>query len=227
MKQLGSEALSWHHYALSWNRTSGVVDYFTDGRLNASIAYPSTRHSRFLEHRPVLTLGTKCYDTPWARFAFPTCSITKEGFTEFAGELDDFALYGRPLSEAEVAERWAAPLADRRAAGQEPDLVLLYDMESVDLAVGMFEDPSAPTRRLRQLQPVVPNLGSAGSDYDLLLGHFPRNPAYYGQACTPDDDPSAPPVALIGPHRVAFAASGAAGARVYSAGERVECGIAP
>lgn len=55
------------------------------------------------------------------------------------------------LNDTEVLERWDQPLTVRVAAGLEPNLVLFYNFDHPELAD-------------------VPNLGTAGSGYDLLLG---------------------------------------------------------
>ena len=55
------------------------------------------------------------------------------------------------LNDTEVLERWDQSLTARAQAGLEPNLVLFYNFDRPDL-------------------PEVPNLGSAGSEYDLLLG---------------------------------------------------------
>ena len=55
------------------------------------------------------------------------------------------------LNDTEVLERWDQSLTARVQAGLEPNLVLFYNFDRPDL-------------------PEVPNLGSAGSEYDLLLG---------------------------------------------------------
>ena len=48
-----------------------------------------------------------------------------------------------------MKERWDQPLTSRVNAGQEPNLILFYD----------FDNPSSTT---------IPNLGTAGIDYDLV-----------------------------------------------------------
>ena len=53
------------------------------------------------------------------------------------------------LTDAQVKERWDQPLTSRVLGGMEPNLILFYD----------FDSPASVN---------IPNLGSAGSDYDLV-----------------------------------------------------------
>jgi hypothetical protein len=74
------------------------------------------------------------------------------------GELDDMAFFGQTLTTAEVAERWNQSLTDRRLAGSEPNLIVFWN----------FDDPVSEAG-------FVPNLGSAGRDFDLRLGDVDKN----------------------------------------------------
>ena len=85
----------------------------------------------------------------------------------FDGALDDLAFFAGALTDAEVKERWDQPLTSRVQAGVEPNLILFYD----------FDNPSLAN---------IPNLGRAGSDYDLIRGHVAEegsssSTSYYDQ----------------------------------------------
>ena len=67
----------------------------------------------------------------------------------FDGAIDDLAFFSGALTDAEVKERWDQPLTSRVQGGLEPKLVLFYD----------FDTPSSAN---------IPNLGTAGGDYDLV-----------------------------------------------------------
>ena len=84
----------------------------------------------------------------------------------FDGAIDDLAFFAGALTDAEVKERWDQPLTSRVQAGVEPNLILFYD----------FDNPSLAN---------IPNLGRAGSDYDLIRGHVAEegssSASYYDQ----------------------------------------------
>ena len=69
----------------------------------------------------------------------------------FDGAIDDLAFFAGALTDAEVKERWDQPLTSRVQINPtlEPNLILFYD----------FDNPSSAS---------IPNLGTAGSDYDLV-----------------------------------------------------------
>ena len=198
---LGREASNWHHFAVSWNKTSGATTYYLDGQKSfTSTSYDMLGNQTFLERTAFITLGRQCATTRWPEYNFPTCGSTKDGATNFVGELDDVAVFGAVLDEAQIADRWNASLADRLGAGLEPHLVLFWDFEEV---------------RPNETDAVA-NWGSAGADYDLLLGRYERALPYLGKAVSAEEVPSLS-IPLIGPRRVAFAPSGAATHRVSSA----------
>ena len=82
-----------------------------------------------------LILGIMCYTgnyyVPGARLDCRSEIDAK--FGNFNGELDDLGFFAGALTPAEVAARWNASLTDRVAAGQEPNLLMLWN----------FNDPLA------------------------------------------------------------------------------------
>lgn len=72
------------------------------------------------------------------------------------GELDDLGYYARALTPAEIAAIATTSQADTDGAGADSDLVLFWDFN---------DGPNGG---------VVPNKGTAGTDYDLLLGQLPK-----------------------------------------------------
>ena len=192
---LADEGTEWHHYAMSWNRSTGEVVAYIDGALH--LTHQSGETSSFLDHQPYLMLGMHCYPTAYLEEAAYTQCLPP---SSFSGRLDEVAVFAGVLDAAAVTARFNQSLAARLRAGAEPDLVLLYDFEDVahDVSLGAS---------------VAPNLGSAGGDYDLLLGRLPK-PAgaeaygaafddgmggepvgFYAPAAVPSDDPAAWPKA--------------------------------
>eukprot|EP00966_Prymnesium_polylepis_P293143 6770865-Prymnesium_polylepis.1 len=81
----------------------------------------------------------------------------------FNGDLDDLGFFGGVLSDSDVKARWNVSLSDRIKRGVEPDLVLFWNFDSAHLGR-------------------IPNVGTAGSDYDLVLGRLGRAPGYGGSS---------------------------------------------
>lgn len=86
----------------------------------------------------------------------------------FSGGIDDLAVVAGALSAEEIALRWNSSLTERRLAGLEPDMVLLYN----------FNHPT-------EHEGYEPNLGSAGSDYDFVFGRLPAQSEYAGSRFRP------------------------------------------
>ena len=85
----------------------------------------------------------------------------------FSGDVDDLGFFGGVLSDADVQARWNESLSNRLAEGLEPNLILFWN----------FNDAREGTAL---------NLGTAGSDYDLLLGRLGRALEYAGGQKTSD-----------------------------------------
>ena len=149
VSSLGEAAVDWHHYAFSWDTATNVRKTYLDGALfqEDQLSYAKTN---WLDYQPHLHFGYHCYPENYYAATTADCN----GAFSFDGTMDDIAFWGGALTEEEVALRWDASLSRRVASGDEPDLLLFYD----------FNDPSASSSG------VEPNLGSAGSAYDLLLG---------------------------------------------------------
>ena len=181
--------LQWHHYAFAFNAIDGSAKIYLDGAKvtefpKKGYAYATT----WADLSPSITLGTMCYHA--------ADGVSRECFLKnrmFNGLMDDFSLWNFSLSDAEIAQTWNASMAERIADGLEPRcarppllapslprlrlprpasrpplkraptlcllsgrggrLVLFYD----------FNDPlSTPGE--------IPNLGTAGPDYNALVG---------------------------------------------------------
>eukprot|EP00303_Exanthemachrysis_gayraliae_P015542 CAMPEP_0206028300 /NCGR_PEP_ID=MMETSP1464-20131121/44724_1 /ASSEMBLY_ACC=CAM_ASM_001124 /TAXON_ID=119497 /ORGANISM="Exanthemachrysis gayraliae, Strain RCC1523" /LENGTH=316 /DNA_ID=CAMNT_0053402353 /DNA_START=17 /DNA_END=964 /DNA_ORIENTATION=- len=156
-----SDPENWHHYTYAWNRTTGVRVIYVDGEPVAEDIFNSPS---ILQEDTYFVVGAHVsvgHVLDQADYA----SISNIQFF-FMGQLDDIALFGRALTGPEVKARWASSLAQRVREGLEPDLVLLY---SFDHAGGPTAEESAFGA------PLEPNLGTAGSDYDLLYGRLPKD----------------------------------------------------
>ena len=149
----------WHHYALSWDAASGARSHYVDGKLAGVPDIVSNDFYRdWLDHEPYLLLGLQCTETI-STTTYARCNHN----AGFDGEMDDVAVFAGVLSAASIEERWNRSLTDRLVAGLEPSLVLLYNFNAPP-ALG-----EAGGRR-----GWVPNLGSAGVEYDLSLGALPK-----------------------------------------------------
>ena len=62
VESLGATASCWHHYAQSWNLTSGEIRVYIDGKflLNKAGVGPG---STFLDKRATIMLGGRCVTT--------------------------------------------------------------------------------------------------------------------------------------------------------------------
>ena len=61
------------------------------------------------------------------------------------GEIDDFAMWNRALTDAEVAARWSVSLTNEIAAGNEPDLAIFYNFND---GTAVRTDAPAPAARV-------------------------------------------------------------------------------
>eukprot|EP00966_Prymnesium_polylepis_P125372 2899028-Prymnesium_polylepis.1 len=107
----------------------------------------------WLDKGAFIIIGRACYPNNYLLDEYTSCNL----HFELDGELDDVAFFANALTAAQISERWDQSLTNRRAAGQEPDLILFYN----------FNDPLTTAG-------TVANLGTAGSDYDLVLGALPK-----------------------------------------------------
>ena len=142
-------ANGWHHFMVAWNASSIERTVYLDGTLILRELAPDFEFTDWLSYEPVLLFGLHCYLNTHADLTAPTsCRVPS-----FEGALDDFAMYAGPLGGAEIAERWNRSLTNRQARGLEPDLILFYNFNNCSNGV-------------------CPNLGSAGLEYDLMLGRL-------------------------------------------------------
>ena len=148
---------SWHHYAESWDRLSGNTVTYIDGVKVHSDTTALRTDSFLTSDKTYLHIGMHCYPDVLLANAYTQCN---QEF-QLSGRLDDIAVWAGVQSEADIASKYATSLAARKRAGLEPDLIFLYDFEGVayDSTFGVN---------------IAPNLGSAGSDYDLMLGKMAK-----------------------------------------------------
>ena len=129
---------------------------YVDGQLVVDDAVDPLAKS-WLDSKPFLVVGTNCYAEDYLdAAAYTSCNFEHQ----FNGAMDDVAIFAGALSPEEVRGRWNSSLSDRLAAGSEPNLVMFWDFDQLPSVDSGCE--------------VVPNLGSAGSDYDMVLGRLPK-----------------------------------------------------
>jgi hypothetical protein len=200
---LGEGAFEWHHYTASIDLQTGQVVTYIDGEMVATQTFGAARAVDFFAAAPTLQFGARCTSTSlMGQLGYATCDITADGQTSFVGEMDAVAIYNTVLSPSDVALRWNRSLAVRLRAGLEPHLAIYYDFEGVVEEAG----GACPNNAVCADVPVCPNLGSAGSSYDLLLGRLGL-PGVLGSAARFRTGEA---VALRSPTIVPFVPSGAA-----------------
>ena len=152
----------WHHYAVTWNATLGDVTQYVDGEQHSVTGgiWPMAAYdgASFLDDVAVLMFGTYCSrDGAFGEELFErrraACYVKR---ASFHGEIDDVAFYNDILTSAQVANMWNQPLN----MPSNPKPVLAWDFDTLaELDVSRYGDYVA-----------CPNVGTAGSDYDLVLG---------------------------------------------------------
>ena len=141
---------AWHHYAVSFNASSGVGQSYVDGLPIANV----------LRSNAVIPIDTQNFVMSACQAILVTpandYAHVNHGINLFEGTIDDIALFSRELSPHEVAARWNSSLTDRISS--EPDLLLFYNFNNATAWSDGY----------------VPNLGTAGSPgHDLVLGMLP------------------------------------------------------
>lgn len=189
-----SRPWEWHHYAMSVDTAAEETQFYLDGaKLGAPQRTPNPSIPLELDAtfmlcavryiaRPLACLPSA---STWHAFLSPLLpsSLSSAHFQaalvflqqvctklldpisyascvsdySMNGELDDVAMWARALDEREVGEMWNTSISARVSAGRESDLILFYNFNNLSAATLGF----------------VPNLGTGGSDFDLLLGELP------------------------------------------------------
>lgn len=187
MRQFGDGAKSWHHYAEAWDAVSGARSIWVDGvrTYSDNIAAGST----WLDQQAFIVFGMACYADGWLQATHTGCAkdfrmhgaiddvtFTPTQFTPTqthgvglsCDELSrctclwwQVAVWAGVLSDAQVVVAASGSLTNRITAGLEDNLVLFWN----------FNDPLTSPGE-------VANLGTAGTDYDLILGRLPKPTAY-------------------------------------------------
>ena len=156
---------------------------YIDGVQVHSGTKPDYTDSFLTSDKTYLHVGMHCYPAAYMTNAYTQCNPA----FQLSGRLDDIAVWAGALSGADIKVNLSTSLSARRRDGLEPDLVFLYDFEGVayDGALGVN---------------IAPNLGSAGSDYDLMLGKMakPTGGAIFGTAY---DDGSGAQITILPPPR--------------------------
>jgi hypothetical protein len=146
--ELGLGARQWHHYTLTWRPSDGERTVYIDGQLWQPSDHVCAGCS-YMHERVSLYFGLLCYvGDLYAQWGLETLCNRE---SSLSGAMDDVALFSRALSSDEVSARWQASLSQRISEGLEPDLAFYYDFDSLSLAKS------------------IPNLGTAGREYDLVL----------------------------------------------------------
>ena len=175
---------AWHHYAESWDRLTGATAMYIDGVQVHSGTKPDYTDAFLTSHKTYLHVGMHCYPAAYMTNAYTECNPA----SQLSGRLDDIAVWAGALSGADIKVKLSKPLSAWRRDGLEPDLVFLYDFEGV-----AYDDAYGVN--------IAPNLGSAGSDYDLMLGKMakPAGGAIFGTAY---DDGSGAQITILPPAAV-------------------------
>ena len=151
---LADSGTTWHHYTQSYDRVTGVANMYIDG---VFLSTSTKAGLTFMDQQPYLMLGMHCYETSYLLSDYTECN---RGF-QMSGHMDEVAVFAGALSASDIAARFDQSLATRIRSGLEPNLIIFYDFENVayDATYGVE---------------IVPNLGTAGNDYDLMLGKLPK-----------------------------------------------------
>ena len=109
------EFLQWHHYAFTFESATGSAKMYIDGAKVTEFTKEYNYATTWADLNPSITLGTMCYHAPDGvpRFCFLQSRM-------FNGLMDDFSFFVGAQSEAEIAQKWNASMAERIAAGLEP-----------------------------------------------------------------------------------------------------------
>ena len=151
---LADSGTTWHHYTQSFNRLTGDVNMYIDG---VFLSTDTKAGKTFMDQQPYMMLGMHCYETAYLLNDYTECNRD----FQMSGRMDEVAVFAGVLSAADIAARFDQSLATRIRAGSEPDLIIFYDFENVAYDATYGVD-------------IVPNLGTAGSGYDLMLGRLPK-----------------------------------------------------
>ena len=190
---LGMNATCWHHYATTWNQSTGAMHFYIDGQeVNRNlrpVAYGG-EGKRFLDKRPVVFLGSRCWLTStnfYERTGFAGCDTENERNINFHGEMDDVALFAGVLTASEVATVRSQPIA---SSTLKPVLAWDFDASGV----------TDPSDTACSECPYAPNVGTTGSEYDMLLGRLPKDGIYSSNTVSVQDNNEIIP--LLAPSRV-------------------------
>ena len=149
---LGASATQWHHYAMSWRSSDGLLTSYIDGLpIGSQVLGAGLNFIQPAGGETFLTLGGIC--KPATHFSSEAIYTECNRDFAFNGEIDDIAVFSGKLNDSKITALWNQSISDH--VQEEPDLVLFWN----------FNDP---------LPGSVRNLGTAGRDYDLILGHLPK-----------------------------------------------------
>ena len=121
---LGDAARNWHHYAMSWDSSSGARKHYIDGVLISTTKktnYGSTWFTKANgDNNAFIILGQGCYPQYYETgTAYTSCNPN----FQFEGEMDDVAIFATALTDAEITARWDQSLTDRLGSSLEPTLI--------------------------------------------------------------------------------------------------------
>lgn len=151
---LSDSGTTWHHYTQSYDRVSGVLNMYIDGQF---LSTTTKSGYTFMDQQPYMLIGMHCYETNYLLSDYTECN---RGF-QLSGRIDEVAVFAGAMSASDIAARFDQSLATRIRSGLEPNLIVFYDFENVAYDATYGVD-------------IAPNLGTAGTGYDLLLGKLPK-----------------------------------------------------
>jgi len=116
-----ANATDWHHYAETWNASTGRVVVWVDGQETSAGYFARGASADFLADEAYMLLGMHCYPDLLLSAAYTNCN----GDFQFDGRLDDAMIFAEVLDGEAVA---AAMSSEPSAARPSP--VFAYDFNA-------------------------------------------------------------------------------------------------
>jgi len=145
-----ADATIWHHYAISWNPTTGAREHYIDGAvMNSDVT--NAGHAFMTTDDAFVLLGMNCYPNEvMDPDTYHDCNAGHRSNLD----MDDAAIFGAILTPAEISEYFTADMS-AMGASKDSDMVAFWNFNDYATAATSGE---------------VPNLGTGGTNLDLLLG---------------------------------------------------------
>lgn len=143
----------WHHYAMTWDQASGNRTHYVDG---TQVASDNTAQGHaFLSDEAYITFAN-CYPNSHLN---PYQQTDCNNDQRFTGELDDVAVFGGALTQADISAKWNTALSDATGSFDKTNLVIFWNFDELKTETDFT---------------YVTNKGTSGVNYDLRLGGMPK-----------------------------------------------------